>query len=144
MGTQSDDEAIDREVITVRPDEATMTRQQLPYFLGISNVSAGATGLSMNLVVVPPGGRATPHIHRSFETAIYVLEGQVETRYGPGLSRSVINSPGDFLFIPPGVPHQPINLSETEPARAIIARNDAGEVEDVVPYPEAEPDDRPN
>ena len=88
----------------------------------------------MHLVVIPPGARADPHAHRGYETAIYVLEGRVETRYGPGLAASVVSEAGDFLFIPPGVPHEAINLSATEPARAIVARNDPAEQDNVVPY----------
>jgi uncharacterized RmlC-like cupin family protein len=121
-------------LVTVRPDREIATRQRLPYFVGISEATAGAKGLSMHLVVVPPGGHAEPHVHRGYETGIYVLEGRVETRYGPGLRESVINEAGDFLFIPPGVPHQPFNLSETEPAKAIVARNDSNEQERVEPY----------
>jgi len=89
----------------------------------------------MHLIAIPPGGRSEPHSHQEHETAIYVLEGRVETRYGPGLASSVISEPGDFLFIPPGEPHVAINLSEIEPARAIVARNDAAEQDNVVPYP---------
>jgi uncharacterized RmlC-like cupin family protein len=92
----------------------------------------------MHIVVVPPGGHAEPHVHRGYETGIYVLEGRVETRYGPGLRESVINEAGDFLFVPPGVPHQAFNLSATEPARAIVARNDANEQERVDPYDPAD------
>ena len=100
----------------------------------MSGASAGATGLSMHLVVIPPGARSEPHAHRGHETAIYVLEGRVETRWGEGLAQSVISEPGDFLFIPPGVPHQAVNLSASEPARAIVARNDPAEQDNVVPY----------
>lgn len=126
-------------LVTVRPEREIATGQRLPYFVGISALSAGAKGLSMYLVVVPPGGHAEPHVHCGHETGIYVLEGRVETRYGPGLRQSVINEAGDFLFIPPGVPHQPFNLSETTPARAIVARNQADEQEQVLPYdPDAE------
>ncbi len=122
------------EIITVRPDRETETRQHLPYFVGISGATAGTSGLSLSLVVVPPGGAAEPHLHRGFETAIYVLSGRVETRYGPGLQKSVTNVAGDFIFIPPDVPHQAINLSDSEPARAIVARNDPNEQENVVLY----------
>ena len=121
-------------VRAVRPDRAVATRQQLPYFVGVSGASAGATGLSMHLVVIPPGARSEPHAHRGHETAIYVLEGRVETRWGEGLAQSVVSEPGDFLFIPPGVPHQAVNLSASEPARAIVARNDPAEQDNVVPY----------
>jgi len=58
--------------------------------------------------------------------------------YGEGLKESVVTEKGDFLFIPPGVPHQPINLSDTEPALAIVSRNIATEQEPVVLYPPKE------
>ena len=115
-----------------------MTQQHLSYFVGISRDTAGATGVSMHMVVIPPGAAAEPHLHRGYETAIYLLEGRVETRYGPGLAQSVVNQAGDFIFIPANLPHQPINLSTTDPARAIVARNDPNEQESVALY-EARP-----
>lgn len=111
-----------------------MTRQRLPYFFGISGATVGATGLSMHLVVIPPGGRADPHVHVGYETGIYVLEGTVLTRWGPQLEHEVVSRAGEFLFVPPGVPHEAINLSATEPARAVIARNDPAEQDKVEPY----------
>jgi len=122
------------EIVTVRPESTTMTRQRLPNFVGVSAATAGATGISMNLVIIPPGGAAEPHLHRGYETAIYLLKGRVRTRYGPGLLQSVIHEAGDFIFIPANVPHQPVNLSATEPAQAIVARNDPNEQESVEPY----------
>ena len=121
-------------VVPYRPDRAVDTRQRLPYFLGISGQTVGAQGLAMHLVVIPPGARAAPHLHRGYETAIYVIEGRVETRWGEGLAHSVVSEAGDFLFIPPDVPHEAINLSATEPARAIVARNDPAEQDRVEPY----------
>lgn len=122
------------EIVTVRPTATVMTRQQLPNYVGISSATAGAKHLSMNIVVIPPGGAAQPHVHRGYETAIYLLRGRVETRYGPGLRHSVIHEAGDFIFIPADVPHQPVNLSATEPAHALVARNDPNEQESVVAY----------
>jgi len=122
------------EIVTIRPAKATMTKQLLPNFVGISEATAGAKHLSMNLVVIPPGGAAQPHVHRGYETAIYLLQGRVETRYGPGLRKSVIHEAGDFIFIPADVSHQPVNLSATEPAQALVARNDPNEQESVVVY----------
>ena len=121
-------------VQAVRPEQEVMTRQQLPYFVGISGQTVGARGLSMHLVVIPPGGKSEPHSHCGYETGIYVLEGRVETRWGPGLVHSVVSEAGDFLFVPPDVPHEAINLSTTQAARAIVARNDAAEQDKVVPY----------
>jgi len=93
------------EIITVRPEQDVDTKQRLPYFVGISGATAGSTGLSLNLVVIPPGACAEPHLHLGFETAIYLLQGEVETRYGEDLSRTVVNRPGDFVYIPADLPH---------------------------------------
>ena len=122
------------EIVTIRPEKTTTTKQQLPNFVGISEATTGARHLSMNLVIIPPGGAAQPHVHRGYETAIYLLQGRVETHYGPGLRKSVIHEAGDFIFIPADVPHQPVNLSTTEPAKALVARNDPNEQESVIPY----------
>jgi uncharacterized RmlC-like cupin family protein len=122
------------DIVTVRPAVTTDTIQRLPNYVGISAATAGTKGLSMNMVLIPPGAKAEPHFHEGFETAIYMLKGEVETRYGENLAKSVINQAGDFIFIPAGVPHQPVNLSETEPAMAIVARNDANEQETVQIY----------
>ncbi len=121
-------------VITVRPHREVMTRQGLPNFIGISADSAGSTGISMNMIVIPPGGAAEPHYHKGYETAIYLVKGRVQTRYGEGLKQSIVNEAGDFIFIPADVPHQPVNLSLTEPAFAVVARNDPNEQESVVRY----------
>lgn len=120
------------QIITVRPSADVLTKQGLPNFVGISAETAGARGLSMNIVVVPPGGAAETHYHDGYETAIYVLVGIVKTLYGTNLEYESINVAGDFIFIPPNLPHKAINLSQTEPACAIVARNDAREQESVV------------
>ena len=124
----------EQRVMVIRTPAEILTRQKLPNFVGISAQTTGAKGLSMNLVIIPPGASAEPHSHQGFESAVYVLEGRVETRYGPGLKESVITEAGDFLFIPPDVPHQPTNLSATEAARAIVVRNDPNEQEHVIRY----------
>lgn len=123
-----------QEIITVRPSTERMTRQDLPAFIGISHATAGSTAISMNVVRIPPGATAKPHYHRNHESAIYLLQGQVETRYGEGLCKSVLNRAGDFVFIPPNVPHQPRNLSKDSPAIAIVSRSDPNEQENVVAY----------
>jgi uncharacterized RmlC-like cupin family protein len=131
-------EADERKVLPLRPEREVMTRQRLPYFVGISGKTVGAQGLSMHIVVIPPGARAEPHKHIGYETGIYVLEGRVCTRWGDALENEVVSEAGDFLFVPPGVPHEAINLSATEPARAVVARNDPAEQDKVEPHPLSE------
>lgn len=121
-------------IVTIRPADTSATRQGLPNFVGISADNAGARGISMNLVVIPPGGAAKPHRHRGYETAIYILKGHVRTRYGEGLCQDVVHEAGDFVYIPADVPHQPVNLSTTEEARAVVARTDPDEQESVELY----------
>lgn len=121
-------------IITVRPQGTHISKQQLPNFEGISAATAGSQHLCMHLVIIPPGGRAVAHYHDGFETTIYIIEGKAETRYGKNLEHSTINEAGDFLFIPPNLPHQPINLSDTEQVIAVVARNDPNEQESVVVY----------
>jgi len=125
---------LDQDIVTVRPESTIDTLQKLPNYLGVSAQTAGTKGISMNMVIIPPGARAKPHYHDGFETAIYLLKGEVQTFYGDQLRKSVVNVAGDFIFIPDGVPHQPVNLSETEEAIAIVARNDANEQESVRAY----------
>jgi uncharacterized RmlC-like cupin family protein len=121
-------------IVVVRPAGETMSRQRLPYFVGISAATAGAKDISMNLIIIPPAGAADPHLHKGYETAIYLLKGKVVTRYGHKLEKSIICQEGDFILIRPDVPHQPINLSATEPALAVVARNDPNEQESVIHY----------
>ena len=125
---------MDGAFVIVRAPDEILSKQRLPYFVGISGRTTRATGISMNLVVIPPGARAEPHSHSKYETAIYVLKGQVLCKYGDGLAKSGSVGAGDFLYIGPHVWHQPINLSETEETIAIVARNDPEEQEHVELY----------
>ena len=124
-----------KDVVTIRVPEASQSKQALPFFPGVSGKNAGARGLALMKVVIPPGGSAQAHVHKGHETAIYLLQGKVETRYGDKLEKRVVNVAGDFIYIPPDVPHQPFNLSQTEPAIGIVARNDADEQEHVILLP---------
>jgi uncharacterized RmlC-like cupin family protein len=99
-------------VVVVRPAVEIMSRQQLPYYVGISEVTKN---ISMNLIIIPPAAAAEPHPHKRYETVIYLLKGRVDTRYGQQLENSVICEEGDFIYIKADVPHQPINLSASEP-----------------------------
>lgn len=122
------------QVLAIRPEHEVLTQQRLPYFVGLSDRTVGARGLSMHLVVIPPGARSEPHQHLGYETGIYVLEGVVATRWGARLEHEVVSRAGEFLFIPAGVPHEALNLSATEPARAVVARNHPAQEDTVQPY----------
>lgn len=131
---QEGDMNLDGEIVTVRPEFTMDTLQELPNYVGISRDTAGSRGISMNLVVIPAGAKARPHYHEGFETAIYILKGEVQTFYGENLAKSCINKQGDFLYIPAGVPHQPVNRSLVSEAIALVSRTDASEQESVRAY----------
>lgn len=120
----------------IHGNETFHGKQGLDYFAGISAESAGATGLCMHMVTIPPGARANAHLHEEHETAIYVLSGEATMWFGEGLTERVDVGPGDFLFIPAGVPHLPANLSESVPCVGVLARTDPNEQESVVLRPD--------
>jgi uncharacterized RmlC-like cupin family protein len=94
------------------------------------------TGMSAkNVATVPPGAVAYAHVHVDFEVMLFILQGRVRHEYGENLEKSMDNSAGDFIFIQPGVPHEVVNLSDTEPVVAVVARSDASEWENIVDVP---------
>ena len=92
----------------------------------------------MNKVIIPPGKSAKAHIHKGYESVVYIIKGRVKTLYGEGLKKSVINEAGDFLYIPADLPHKPINWSDTEAAEAIVACTDPNGQESVEQIAEPE------
>jgi uncharacterized RmlC-like cupin family protein len=110
-------------------------RQGLAYASGVSAESAGAHGLCLHTLTIPPGGRATAHRHESHESAIYVVSGSGEMWWGEGLAHRDDVAAGDFVYIPAGVPHLPVNTGPT-PIFAVVARTDPNEQESVVLMPE--------
>lgn len=112
-------------------------KQGLTYFCGVAAETVGSKGICMHLVTVPPGGRAKAHLHDSHETALYVLSGEAVTLYGDRLQHHMLTKAGDIAYIPAGVPHLPVNLSD-RPTSAVIARTDPNEQESVVLLPELE------
>jgi uncharacterized RmlC-like cupin family protein len=115
----------------IRSAEGFRGLQGLDYFSGISAESAGSEAICMHMLVMPPGATATPHYHEAHETAIYMLEGEVEFEHGPNLENVDRVRAGDYVYIPAGVPHRPYNPTEAR-AVAIIARTDPNEQESVI------------
>jgi uncharacterized RmlC-like cupin family protein len=113
-------------------------KQGLQYAVGISSESVGSRAIHMQLVTIPPGGRARAHKHATHETAIYALSGESGVWHGERLEHHTIVRPGDFFYIPADVPHLPYNPSATETVTAVIARTDPNEQESVVLLPELE------
>ncbi len=111
-------------------------KQGLQYNVAISAESVGAQSIHMQLLTIPPGGRAQAHKHATHETAIYALTGTSGVWHGERLEHHSIVKPGDFFYIPADVPHLPYNPSQTESVTAVIARTDPNEQESVVLLPD--------
>ena len=90
----------DAEIVTIRPAATTGTKQGLPIFQGISGQNAGAKHISMNKVIIPPGGAAKAHVHKGYESAIYLIKGRVETLYGEDLEEERYQRSGRLHLYP--------------------------------------------
>jgi uncharacterized RmlC-like cupin family protein len=121
-------------IFVIRGGTNCRSWNNIQYKSGMSAKNVGSGKLSMNVATIPPGGIAYAHIHVGFELMLYILQGRVRHEYGPGLKLSIDNEAGDFIYIEPDVPHEVFNLSETEPVVAVVARSDASEWENIVPY----------
>ena len=130
--------ALDGSVVctVLRAGAPFIGKQGFCYAPAISAQTVGASALHMQLLTIPPGGRAKAHKHEAHETAIYVLSGEGGMYYGDRLEHHLVSRSGDFVYIPANVPHQPYNMSQTEPCVAVIARTDPNEQESVVLLPE--------
>jgi uncharacterized RmlC-like cupin family protein len=99
----------------------------------ISQATTGATNIYMGVFRVPPGARSRPHYHAECESAVYMLSGRLNVRWGEELEHSLALEPGDMVYVPPRETHLLDNPSETDPAEYVVAR-DAPE-EDSVEVP---------
>ncbi|GAC1314937.1 MAG: cupin domain-containing protein [Chloroflexota bacterium] len=117
--------------VLVRPGETYEGKQGLTYGTGVYAETTGASRLCMHSLTIPPGGRAKAHVHAGHETAIYLVSGEVDVWHGEGFTERTPMQPGDFFYIPAGVPHLPVNASQTESAFAVVARTDPNEQESV-------------
>ncbi len=133
-------ETIDKPAVCacLRAGEPFIGKQGFSYAPAISAETVGASAIHMQLLTIPPGARARAHKHQSHETALHVLTGEVGMWYGERLENHMVNRAGDFVYIPANVPHLPYNLSQTEPATAVVARTDPNEQDSVILLPELE------
>ena len=90
----------------------------------ISRASAGAEKIWAGTVQIQPGAQTGPHHHGPLESVIYVLRGRARMRWGDRLEFASEAGPGDFIYVPPYVPHQEINANEDEPLSCVVVRSD--------------------
>lgn len=90
---------------------------------GVSEMLSGSTGIHMAVATVPPGRCSTAHYHVNCESALYVAAGKGAFLSGEKLEIENEIAFGDFIYVPPGANHQPVNYSKTEDLVLIVARN---------------------
>ncbi len=100
----------------------------------ISQATAGARNIYMGVFRVPPGARSRPHYHAARESAVYMLAGRLRVRWGDQLEQEVTLDPRDLVYVPPRETHVLENLSDSEPAEYVVARDSPDEDAVVVPW----------
>src|ERR671917_2318066 len=100
----------------------------------ISQATTGATNIFMGRFRVPGGAQSRPHYHAGCESALYMLSGSIEIQYGDHLEERLTVEPGDMLYVPPRQTHVVVNLSTTDPAEYVVARDSPTEDSVEVPW----------
>jgi uncharacterized RmlC-like cupin family protein len=90
----------------------------------INFARVGAQKLWAGTVHIHPDAKTGAHHHGALESVIYVLKGRARMRWGDALEFTAEAGPGDFIYVPPFVPHQEINASATEVLECVLVRSD--------------------
>jgi uncharacterized RmlC-like cupin family protein len=90
----------------------------------INFARAGAQKIWAGTVSIKPDAKTGAHHHGALESVIYVVKGRARMRWGERLEFTAEAGPGDFIFVPPFVPHQEINASTGEPLECVVIRSD--------------------
>jgi uncharacterized RmlC-like cupin family protein len=89
----------------------------------ITHARAGASKLWAGTVTVQPAARTGAHHHGELETVLYIVRGRARFRWGEQLEYVVEADPGDFIYVPPFVPHQEMNARLDQPVEAVVVRS---------------------
>jgi uncharacterized RmlC-like cupin family protein len=133
-------------VRVVRSGELDTNTAQTPGMnraAAITHARAGAERLWAGTVVIHPKAKTGAHHHGAVESVIYVVSGRARMKWGDRLEFVAEAGPGDFIYIPPFVPHQEINASDDEPLSCVIVRSGQEAVVVNLDLPSVEPNPQP-
>jgi uncharacterized RmlC-like cupin family protein len=133
----------DHGVRIVKAGELDLNTPQTPGMTraaAINFATAGASRLWAGTVNVQPNAKTGAHHHGHLESIIYVVKGRARMRWGERLEYVAEADPGDFIYVPPYVPHQEINARTDEPLECVLVRSDQ---EPVVVNLDIEPAEQP-
>jgi uncharacterized RmlC-like cupin family protein len=105
-------------------DSNTPQTQGMTRAAAINRAMAGANKLWAGTADIEPNAKTGPHHHGELESIIYVVSGRARMRWGQRLEYVAEARPGDFIYVPPFVPHQEINASSEEPLMCVVVRSD--------------------
>ncbi|UEM04318.1 cupin domain-containing protein [Skermanella rosea] len=114
-------------VRVVRGDQLDTNTPQTPGMnraAAINHARVGAQKLWAGTVTIHPDAKTGAHHHGELESVIYVVRGRARMRWGEALEYTAEAGPGDFIYVPPFVPHQEINASADEPLECVLVRSD--------------------
>ena len=124
----------DYSVQVVKPGQTYEGAQGITYGAGASFETVGAANICMNVMPIPPGGRAKVHYHEGIETVALLLEGSVNVYYGDQLEHVAMMQAGDHIYIPGDVAHAPYNQSDA-PCKIIVAHSSGSDQDGIVMLP---------
>ncbi|MGD0117914.1 MAG: cupin domain-containing protein [Candidatus Binatus sp.] len=142
----SDKDKIDWKTNGVRVIPSDSLDENTPQTPGMTRAAAinyarvGAQKIWAGTVKIEPNAKTGPHHHGSLESVIYVVDGRARMRWGEHLEFTAEAGPGDFIYIPPYVPHQEINALAEEPLKCVVVRSDR---ETIVVNLDIEPAEKP-
>ena len=114
-------------VRVVRGDELDMNTPQtagMSRAAAITHARTGAQKIWAGTVTIKPDAKTGAHHHGALESVIYVLRGRARMRWGDQLEFTAEAGPGDFIYVPPYVPHQEINAAPDEVLECLLVRSD--------------------
>ena len=116
----------DHGVRIVKGNELDINTPQTPGMnraAAITYARAGAQKLWAGTVTIHPNAKTGAHHHGEVESVIYVVKGKARMRWGDKLEYMAEAGPGDFIYVPPYVPHQEINANPSEPLECVLVRS---------------------
>jgi uncharacterized RmlC-like cupin family protein len=122
-------DAIDWKIHGVKVIPGNQLDHNTPQTAGMSRAAAinfaraGAQKIWAGAVTIHPNAKTGAHHHGDLESVIYVVKGRARMRWGEHLEYVAEAGPGDFIFVPPFVPHQEINASSAESLECVLVRS---------------------
>ena len=116
----------DHGVRVVTSDALDLNTPQTPGMnraAAITHARTGASKLWAGTVTIHPNAKTGAHHHGEVESVIYVVSGKARMRWGERLEYTAEAGPGDFIYVPPYVPHQEINANDDEPLSCVLVRS---------------------